>query len=453
MAVSAQAGSSTWTVPTEYPSDSTGPWPDWNDASHWAGGIIPNGVSDVATFDALISRLNFRITDFTAGAANPGEATTITLGGLVHTGAGRLDTRPYGPISTIVWNNGASNAFINDTFNGELLLAHNHVLTSTIEIPKGGGQTRLQRVISGPGGIILSGAQEFVLGETGTPNTFTGGFTILDTSRLDLRKHEALGVGPLTFASTSTTGTLTPRGAWAGALANAIVVEAGGVARIREESNSSPREFSGAFSGGGALILQPKNSLWKFTGENTITGGMAVQGNGTADVAFGVEGVFNTASSIELSNAAVLHITSENVIDDTIPVTLDAASVFNVATSQNEGLASGALTVGGAVIDDGTYDNNETWIVGDGTVTVGVGSVAFAITDFSLVGDVITLTWNSRPNVNYILKYTPDMTDWLSDVSDSIIGGPGAQTTISFDLSEHGIDINLFDELFFRMEK
>ena len=56
VAGTAQAGSSTWTVPTAYPSDSVGPWPDWNDPAHWAGSIIPNGQGDVATFNTLTDR-------------------------------------------------------------------------------------------------------------------------------------------------------------------------------------------------------------------------------------------------------------------------------------------------------------------------------------------------------------------------------------------------------------
>jgi hypothetical protein len=368
----AQAGSSTWTVPTEYTSDSVGPWPDWNDSSHWAGGIIPNGVGDVATFDSLTNRLNFRITDFSNGASLPGNATSITLGQLVHTGGGRLDSRPYGPVSTIVWDNGASNAAISDTFNGEFLLAHNHTLTSSLEITRPGGQTRLQQKISGPGGIILSGNQELVLGETGIVNDFAGGVTFLDTSKVDVRTPVSTGTGAFTFTNTSTVNSaVTPRNNWTLALPNDFVVDAGGFGNIREAGGDAARTFSGDVGGGGTLKLEAKNSLWDFANTNTFSGALQVVGDGSADAAFGAGGGFNSAATIDLSSAAVFHITIANVIGDSAIVTLaDAASFFVVGDGLDEQIGSGLLTVNGSVIAAGTYDSTQSWIQGLGTITV-----------------------------------------------------------------------------------
>jgi len=97
----AQAGSSAWVDPLEYPNDSADPFPDWLDSSHWAGDVIPDGQGDIAYFTNLTERLNLRITDFSNGINTPGAATTITLGGIDHSGAGRIDSRErYGPSST-----------------------------------------------------------------------------------------------------------------------------------------------------------------------------------------------------------------------------------------------------------------------------------------------------------------------------------------------------------------
>ena len=374
----AQPGSLTWTVPTEYPSDSVGPWPDWNDPAHWDGGTIPNGQGQVATFSGLTNRLNFRITDFSNGAASPGNSTSITLGGLVHTGAGRLDSRPYGPTSTIVWDNGASNAVLSTSSNSELLLAHNHTLNSSLVITKPGQQTRLQLKISGPGGIILSGNQELVLGETGTVNDFAGGVTFLDTSAVDVRRHTAAGTGAITFTNTSTANSVIMlRNNWSGGVfVNNTEVATGGFGKMREEGGDPDREFSGALSGGGSLTLEPKDSLWKFTGTNTGTGPLTIRGDGSANAAFGVEGVFSTFATINLANAAVLKITNADAIGDSTTVTLDANSFINVGTGLNEVIGSGLLTVNSVVIPNGTYDNTASWLEGNGTITVGPSSPA-----------------------------------------------------------------------------
>lgn len=378
-----QAGSSTWNGPTLYTPDFTGPditHPDWNDPAYWNGNIIPNGVGDVATFNTLTGRLNFRITNFANGAATPGGATTITLGGLTHTGVGRLDSRPYGPTSTIIWDNGGSNAVLNSSSTDEYLLAHNHTLNSSLVITKGGGQTRLQQLISGPGGIIMSGAHQLILGETGTTNTFTGGVTFLNTSFVDVRRPNSTGTGAFTFMNTSTANSnVTTRNNWDTALPNDFVVNAGGFGKIEEEGGDATRTFSGEVKGGGTFRLQAKDSLWDFANTNSFSGALQVVGDGSANVLYGVEGGFNSAATINLSSAATFHIASANVIGDNATVTLDATSYFVVATGLNEQIGSGRLTVNGSVIADGTYNNTASWIDGPGTITVIPEPTAFSL--------------------------------------------------------------------------
>ena len=389
-AVSAQGASSTWLTPTSYPSDNTPPWPDWNDASHWTASVIPNGVGDVATFSNLTDRLNFRITDFSNGAANPGNATTITLGGITHTGAGRLDSRPYGPVSTIVWDNGGSNAFINTAYNGEFLLAHNHVLTSTLEIlNKNGGQTRLSRLVSGPGGFILSGGQEFVLGEINTPNTFLGGVTLGANTRLDMRKHAAMGTGALTFASTANAGTaMTPRGTWSGAFPNDIVVD--GIGRIREESSGTARTFSGDISGNGSLTIEHKASDWQFTGAHTGTGSLTTQGTGTVtfsgatdydgDISIG------TGSTLKYDSSVNQEVTGE---------------IFGGGALVKSGSGTLSLIPGGNV-----YDGQPNTFTGGTTLEAGTlriaakGTNALGTGPFTIQGGTIELAGNNVQTMN-----------------------------------------------------
>ena len=283
-AVSAQGASSTWTGVTQYPSDSIAPWPEFNLASNWSAGV-PNGVGDIATFNTLTGRLNLQLTDGSGGT------TSITLGGLNVTSQ-RIDMRYPNIGSTITWDNGASNAVLSHP-NGELLLQHNHVLNSSVEINKGSGQTRFSRLVSGAGGFILSGGQEFVLGETGTANTFAGGVTLGANTRLDMRKHAAMGTGALTFASTANVNTaMTPRGGWSGAFANDIMVD--GPGKIREESSGTARTFSGDISGNGSLTIEHKASNWEFTGAHTGNGSLTINGTGRVYLSQGGANIANT---------------------------------------------------------------------------------------------------------------------------------------------------------------
>ncbi len=216
----AQAGSSSWDGPTVWtpdgggnpPGATTSNGPEWTAPANWTGGIVPNGAGDIATFSNLTGRLNLQL------------ATDITLGGLDVTSQ-RIDSRDV-PIRTFTWDNNGSEVIINHPSN-EFLLEHNHALTDSVKITKSGGQTRFSRLVSGPGGFILSGNQEFVLGETGTPNTFEGGVTFLDTSVVDFRTPVSTGTGAFTFTNTSTISSkITPRNPLSGALPNDVVVAA-----------------------------------------------------------------------------------------------------------------------------------------------------------------------------------------------------------------------------------
>ena len=416
VAGAAKAESSSWAGAT---IDDTAPYPEWNDPANWASGV-PNGVGDIATFDTLTGRLNLVLSDGAGGAQ------AITLGGLVVTSQ-RIDMRWGTGTGTFTWDNNGADVLITHP-SAEFLLQHNHVLNDPVKITKSGQQTRFSRLISGPGGFILSGGQEFVLGETATANTFEGGVTVLNNTTVDMRKHNAMGTGAFTFASTATTGKMTPRGAWAGTFANDIVVETSGVGRILEASNHTPRAFSGSISGGGNLTLEHKNSRWQFTAANTITGTLTVQGDGSADLLYGVEGVFGTNTAIILNNAAVFQITSADVFGDTVGVTMDAASVINVAAGLNEVI--GSLTVGGTPIPDATYDNTASWVKGDGLVTVGAGGLSSGKDILSFgPGAVITGT-----NISWAVPFGTDLTTLAPTYTASALatGSPLSGATVNF---------------------
>lgn len=378
----AQAGSSSWNGLTTYEGDMALA-PEWTTTANWTGDVVPNGVGNIATFSNLTGRLNFQL------------ATDITLGGLNVTSQ-RIDSRGVA-VRTFTWDNNGSEAVINHP-SSEFLLDHNHLLTDSVKIAKTGGQTRFSRLVSGPGGFILSGNQELILGETATVNTFAGGVTFLDTSRVDVRLPTATGTGDFTFASTSgANSTITPRGNWSGAaFANDVVVATGGFGRFVDEGNDADREFSGNVSGGGGLTLQPKNSLWQFTGDNTgFTGSLTISGANGSILTRGVGGVFNSAATISLLNAAVFPITSANAISDSATVNLDATSFFEVDSGLNVLIGSGLLTVNGSLIADGTYTNTESWIGGPGTITVVPEPSAWLLSAIGMLG---LLLWRRRQN-------------------------------------------------------
>jgi len=97
------------------------------------------------------------------------------------------------------------------------------------------------------------------------------------------------------------------------------------------------------------------------------------------------------------------------------------------------------------------YDGSET-VYREFDLFGSPSATAFAITKISLVGDLLTLTWDTRPNTTYTLKYSKDLGDWNNDLDDGITSDLGNSTTKGFKLSDFGIDIDEFEALFFRFE-
>ena len=89
---------------------------------------------------------------------------------------------------------------------------------------------------------------------------------------------------------------------------------------------------------------------------------------------------------------------------------------------------------------DGTWgavgsgaDNEVSWITGDGLLTIGTGiGPRFEITDIDLLAnDMVSLTWNSKPNTNYTVFFSIDGIDFGADAGDNF-SSQGDTTTHIF---------------------
>ncbi|NQU24365.1 MAG: hypothetical protein HQ567_24035, partial [Candidatus Nealsonbacteria bacterium] len=211
---------------------------------------------------------------------------------------------------------------------------------------------------------------------------------------------------------------------------NDIVVETDGFGWIRDESGGQTREFSGDLSGGGTLKIDARDNLWNFTGTNTGTGILNIQGDGSADSDLGVEGVFNTNPLIDLTTAAVFNITAADVFGDSAAVTMDAASIFDVSSGLDEVI--GSLTVGGTPIPDGIYDNRQAWLSGEGIITVG--TVAPPVAWAGGAGNWDATKWDDgSPPLITPPADTPMIIDHdggLSDVTVAVSFGPAFSITV-----------------------
>ncbi|MFT4546199.1 MAG: hypothetical protein ACI8XO_003213 [Verrucomicrobiales bacterium] len=267
---------------------------------------------------------------------------------------------------------------------------------------------------------------------------------------------------------------------------------------IREERDKS-LTIDGVISGAGDLLLLRSggfsdgvddDELITITGDtpNTITGTIRLfNDNNSADnpqpsywVADKV-GAFGQAPELTLEGRAgnggiaSLRITANAVggegaiDDDATTVFIGAKGVLSVDAGVNEGVGEGNLFIdllGSGTyteIAPGTYNNSEDWIIGDGTVTVGVivSPSFFAITEIDYAPDAepnptITLTWRKTGATSYRAAYSFDLGDWGSDLDDSISEDRDERTddaeqmTVTFPLT--GDQVTKL-EVFFRIEE
>lgn len=247
--------------------------------------------------------------------------------------------------------------------------------------------------------------------------------------------------------------------------------------------------INGVISGAGDLELQrlggfsdgvDPDELTTISGDlpNTITGEIRLLNSSdkiqpaywVADKpgAFGQTPQLTIEGRAGLSGVASLQITAnaaggEGAIDDdATTVFIGAEGVLNLDAGVNEGVGEGKLLIdleGSGTYTEvapGIYNNSEDWIIGDGTVTVGVPSAGLVITEIEVVpgpeGSTLSLTWNSSPGRSYAVVYSTDMINWDSDLDDGVVGDEGDTTTREFDLS--GIaELSGEDRVYFRVEE
>lgn len=79
------------------------------------------------------------------------------------------------------------------------------------------------------------------------------------------------------------------------------------------------------------------------------------------------------------------------------------------------------------------------------------GPQPLLISSFTRDGNNVSLTWNSKENSTYAIKYSFDMVDWGSDLDDGISADAGTETTRTFNLNSFGLAGE--PVLFFRIEE
>ena len=91
--------------------------------------------------------------------------------------------------------------------------------------------------------------------------------------------------------------------------------------------------------------------------------------------------------------------------------------------------------------DDGSWGWTRLKEVRLDSTALGGTPTSIEITniEYSPGDDLLTLTWNSREGVAYVIKYSHDMIDWSADIDDSVIGDAGTETTRSYNLNAAGI--------------
>lgn len=219
--------------------------------------------------------------------------------------------------------------------------------------------------------------------------------------------------------------------------------------------------INGVLSGSGDLVLSRAGGFSDGvtsdevirlggTSPNTFSGSLSLlnTSNG-AQPSFWVAdkvGAFGEASSILIAvngtgggtNIAQLVLTAnaiggEGAIDDDITsVELGLNAEFNVAAGVDEVIGSGLLTVDGVgVVADGTYDNTESWITGDGTITVGSPSTDVLISSFTEVGGgVWELTMVGAATTDYEFRSSTDLNFDPGTLVESLLPGVPAVGTI-----------------------
>ncbi len=367
----------------------------WSTSTNWVGNIEPtnNGTANV-TFTGSVQPnvLLDSSQDVRAvtGAVNDvdfvlsGETLTVQGGGVVKTGAKNL-----------TFNNqvvaGANQSWVVE--DGGLCASSNVVLNrSSLTLDsRGGSGIRIDGVISGTGGLVVTGDVSSVL--TGV-NTYEGG-TAVNGGAVTINNDDALGTGAVSLndGTLKTDVNVT--------LANNVTVEAGhGTIDTAGNSSSINGTVDGTGNlsviGGGTLSLTADNSGFSGTttvqnastvgiGSNTALGtGQLVlddgklktdvdvalannvtieTGHGTIDTAgnnSSINGIIAGAGNLSVTGGGAVSLTAANG-DYSGVATVNNATTVGVGTAR-------AFGSGSVVLDDGTLKTEaeltlDNWVV------------------------------------------------------------------------------------------
>jgi autotransporter-associated beta strand protein len=434
--VGVNAADGTWIL------NSNGNWT--GTPANWQGGIIPNGVGDVANFHQLDITGNRTVT-LNAPITLGGLRINDALGGQVYTFAGSA-------VNTLTLNNGASNAFVSkygsatDVWQAPMVLTSHtnyNIHTGTLDVT---GASNAQVSYTGAGNTIKGGAGQLRLNIDAVSGAgYTGNFIVnfgtLAIGGANSATPTSLGNGTggivlngprsdlaiLTLANNGTgnNGLITYGGN------NDVVLQ--GASRINVDRNF----HSGANSGntivldnltvnGGLLETTGANSYnLRFAGTTTLVGQTNYFAPSGATHTLELAGVITDgANSRELIKEGSGRMLISNTANTYDGVTTVKNGVLQVAAGAK--LGTGAVYVNGGILTPASQTELEAAAMPGGVVLVGqLGTSRFAIPAIGNAGYTID---SSNPlNVNVPVAGMALAIDGATAVSNNInlshIGG------------------------------
>ncbi|MCE9608611.1 MAG: DUF6288 domain-containing protein [Chthoniobacter sp.] len=290
----------------------------------------------------------------TVSAANGyAGGTTVTAGTLNPHGNGTGSTRAFFGTGSVTMAGGTT-LKPTDQSGQPVDMNHPFVLSDgvvSVPVPFGGGtDLRLRGVISGPGGLAVSGGTRW-LALYGA-NTFSGGVSVGDGNLVQINTASALGTGTFSLGN-SAGGSLVSLTSLTGVqVTNAIDLKFGGVLTVN--TGSGGLNLSGAIQNTGGLTKTGGNTL-TLAGTNTYTGSTTISGGTLA---------FSSAASLAQGSLVI-------------------ASGAKAALNYTGTRRISALTLNGVAQPNGIYSvaNAATYFSGTGTVTVAPATTtALALT-------------------------------------------------------------------------
>lgn len=398
--------------------------------ANWQGGVIPNGVGDIAIFrnDITAARTVTLNAPITLGGLKTGDL----FGGSVFT---------YGGTGMLTMSASSGNAFINKYGSGTDVIASTAFLdlSSNTDFNIYTGAFDVNAAVTGAGNIIKSGAGtltfrnttgftgDFVLnfgtmnfsGASGATSnqlgTGTGGITLIGTPRQDLTILGLRSNGP------ADDGTVVYNGN------NDVILSGGASINVDRNFDAAAgsrvnHELDNLTINGGVLRVTSGNShRLTFSGTTTLLGQTNViepQANGTATLAN------LTLTGVITDGAATSHLTKDGA--GRLAVTNIANTYDGVTTVKNGVLQLNAAANLGA---GKTYVNGGVLSVADTATLDGVSAAGGLV----LVGQLGTSRF-SLPNVGYFGSVAIDSGNPMNvdvPVAGMVLGVDGVTGTTS----------------------